>query len=340
MDKYTIITDNGNGLFAERLTDLYNKVCDYLKAEREAGRTLHYTKVFLSDIANQHDELCHSPLMTDIVGNTAHTIIQQSPVSGTKIAVLLKTSDEADAFTLQSLRLTDDEISNFGSYVQTIMLFDKYIALLKQQGLNLKDHCVRTWIYVRDIDTNYDGVVKARNDVFRQHGLTADTHFIASTGIGGRSLGKNVCVAIDFLTASNIQPDDKLFLHALDHLNPTHEYGVAFERGVRISLPRKYQYFISGTASINNRGEVINIGNVTKQTERLLENIEALLTDGEATMNDVKYFIIYLRDLADAPVVESYMNKVYPDVPRIITYAKVCRPAWLVEMECIAERER
>lgn len=340
MDKYTIITDNGNGLFAERLADLYNKVCDYLKAEREAGRTLHYTKVFLSDIANQHDELCHSPLMTDIVSNTAHTIIQQSPVSGTKIAVLLKTSDEADAFTLQSLRLTDDEISNFGSYVQTIMLFDKYIALLKQQGLNLKDHCVRTWIYVRDIDTNYDGVVKARNDVFRQHGLTADTHFIASTGIGGRSLGKNVCVAIDFLTASNIQPDDKLFLHALDHLNPTHEYGVAFERGVRISLPRKYQYFISGTASINNRGEVINIGNVTKQTERLLENIEALLADGEATMNDVKYFIIYLRDLADAPVVESYMNKVYPDVPRIITYAKVCRPAWLVEMECIAERER
>ena len=340
MDKYTIITDNGNGLFAERLADLYNKVCDYLKAEREAGRTLHYTKVFLSDIANQHDELCHSPLMTDIVGNTAHTIIQQSPVSGTKIAVLLKTSDEADAFTLQSLRLTDDEISNFGSYVQTIMLFDKYIALLKQQGLNLKDHCVRTWIYVRDIDTNYDGVVKARNDVFRQHGLTADTHFIASTGIGGRSLGKNVCVAIDFLTASNIQPDDKLFLHALDHLNPTHEYGVAFERGVRISLPRKYQYFISGTASINNRGEVINIGNVTKQTERLLENIEALLADGEATMNDVKYFIIYLRDIADAPVVENYMNKVYPDVPRIITYAKVCRPAWLVEMECIAERER
>lgn len=340
MDKYTIITDNGNGLFAERLADLYNKVCDYLKAEREAGRTLHYTKVFLSDIANQHDELCHSPLMTDIVSNTAHTIIQQSPVSGTKIAVLLKTSDEADAFTLQSLRLTDDEISNFGSYVQTIMLFDKYIALLKQQGLNLKDHCVRTWIYVRDIDTNYDGVVKARNDVFRQHGLTADTHFIASTGIGGRSLGKNVCVAIDFLTASNIQPDDKLFLHALDHLNPTHEYGVAFERGVRISLPRKYQYFISGTASINNRGEVINIGNVTKQTGRLLENIKALLADGEATMNDVKYFIIYLRDLADAPVVESYMNKVYPDVPRIITYAKVCRPAWLVEMECIAERER
>lgn len=340
MDKYTIITDNGQGLFAERLTDLYASVSHYLETEREEGRTLNFTKIFLSDIANQHDELCHSPLMTDIIENTAHTIIQQSPIGGVKIGLLLKTSDEPQAFTLQSLRLTDDEISNFGSYVQTIMLFDKYIALLKQKGLNLKEHCVRTWIYVRDIDTNYDGVVKARNDVFRQHGLTIETHFIASTGIGGRALGKNVCVAIDFLTASAIRPEDKLFLHALDHLNPTHEYGVAFERGVRITLPQKYQYFISGTASINNHGEVINIGNVTKQTERLLENIGALLADGDATLADVRYFIIYLRDLADAAVVDDYMEKHHPGVPRIITYAKVCRPAWLVEMECIAEKER
>lgn len=340
MDKYTIITDKGQGLFAERLTDLYASVSHYLETERKEGRTLNFTKIFLSDIANQHDELCHSPLMTDIIENTAHTIIQQSPIGGVKIGLLLKTSDEPQAFTLQSLRLTDDEISNFGSYVQTIMLFDKYIALLKQKGLNLKEHCVRTWIYVRDIDTNYDGVVKARNDVFRQHGLTIETHFIASTGIGGRALGKNVCVAIDFLTASAIHPEDKLFLQALDHLNPTHEYGVAFERGVRITLPEKYQYFISGTASINNHGEVINIGNVTKQTERLLENIGALLADGDATLADVRYFIIYLRDLADATVVDDYMEKHHPGVPRIITYAKVCRPAWLVEMECIAEKER
>ena len=57
-------------------------------------------------------------------------------------------------------------------------------------------------------------------------------------------------------------------------------------------------------------------------------------------MQDVKYFIVYLRDLADVQAVDDYMAKAYPDVPRIITHAKVCRPAWLVEMECIAERSR
>lgn len=344
MNQYKILTDGGKGLFAERLNQLYDEVKAYLDAELREHRQLRYTKVFLSDISNQEDELRRSPLMEEMIGKAAFTIIQQSPIGGAKIGVLLKTSDEPDPFVLHSLRLSDDEISNFGSYMQTIMLFDKYLALLKAEGLNLKDHCVRTWIYVRDIDTNYDGVVKARNDIFRQQGLTVDTHFIASTGIGGRAVGKNVCVAIDFLTAPRLHPDDKLYLKALDHLNPTHEYGVSFERGTRValhpstsaqSLP-KYEYFISGTASINNRGEVINVGDVTKQAERLLENIGALLADGGATMENVKYFIIYLRDLADAPAVEAYMAKEYPTVPRIITHANVCRPAWLVEMECVA----
>lgn len=340
MDHYEIITDAGHGLFAQRLDGIYNDIKGYLEAEQQQNRRLCYAKVFLSDISNQEEQLRHSLLMTDFLGKTACTIIQQSPIGGAKIGVLLKTSDEPEAFTMHSLRLTDDEVMNFGSYMQTIMLFDKYLEVLKAQGLNLKDHCVRTWIYVRDIDTNYDGVVKARNDVFRQHGLSVDTHFIASTGIGGRSMGKNVCVAIDFLTAPQVQPDDLLYLKALDHLNPTHEYGVAFERGVRVALPQKYEYFISGTASIDCHGEVINVGDVTKQAERLLENIEALLADGGATMADVKYFIIYLRDLADASAIDAYMQQAYPQVPRIITHAKVCRPAWLVEMECIAEKTK
>ena len=212
MDHYEIITDAGHGIFAQRLNGIYNDIKGYLEAEQQQNRRLCYAKVFLSDISNQEEQLRHSLLMTDFLDKTACTIIQQSPIGGAKIGVLLKTSDEPEAFTMHSLRLTDDEVMNFGSYMQTIMLFDKYLEVLKAQGLNLKDHCVRTWIYVRDIDTNYDGVVKARNDVFRQHGLSVDTHFIASTGIGGRSMGKNVCVAIDFLTAPQVQPDDLLFL--------------------------------------------------------------------------------------------------------------------------------
>lgn len=200
----------------------------------------------------------------------------------------------------------------------------------------MKTHLVRTWIYVSAIDVNYAGVVKARNDVFALEGLTADTHFIASTGIGGATSCRPSCVAIDFITYPDIRETDKQYLQALDHLNPTHEYGVAFERGTRLSLPSSDILYISGTASIDRHGQVLYVGDVKKQTARLLENIGVLLADGGATMNDIRYFIIYLRDISDYTTIEAMMSRIYPNIPRIIVQAKVCRPQWLIEMECVA----
>ena len=55
-------------------------------------------------------------------------------------------------------------------------------------------------------------------------------------------------------------------------------------------------------------------------------------------MKDIKYFIAYLRDFSDYAFVDSLLNKVYPDIPHLVVYGKICRPEWLVEMECIAEK--
>ena len=203
---------------------------------------------------------------------------------------------------------------------------------------------------MKSIDVNYQGVVEAHNDVFDQQGLTAETHYIASTGIGGATSVRHASVAIDFLTVPGIREEDKQYLQALNHLNPTHEYGVAFERGTRLTLPAhtlhpegsqqfKQQYFISGTASIDKHGDVVYEGDIVRQTGRLLENIGALLKDGDATMNDIQYFIIYLRDISDYHTVDRLMQQFYPQIPRIIVEAKVCRPGWLIEMECIAEKQ-
>ena len=339
MDKYNIISPATTGSFSQQLSALADQLGDLLSAERQAGRQLHYTKVFLSDSANQEPLLMASPLMTEHLQKAAYTIIQQPPLNGAKIVLLVKTSDTTDDFVFHSIRLTDQEAANQSSYVQTVMLFDKYIEATRHLNTTLKNHCVRTWIYVRDIDANYAGVVRARNDIFRQHGLSIETHFIASTGIGGRTGERKVLVAMDFLTCPNIQPDQKTYLQALTHLNPTHEYGVAFERATRLTLPNDRQLFlVSGTASINHHGEVVFVGDVRRQTRRLLENIGALLENGGATMADVRYFVVYLRDMADAPVVEEVLQSLHPDIPHVLTLAEACRTQWLVEMECIATK--
>ena len=361
MDKYTIFSPECKGSFNDRLNFLYLKLGNYLDLEGMEKRTLQYCKVFLSDSQNQIKELEESLLYQEFLKDTNLTIVEQTPLNASKISLLVKTTDDKAPILFRSLRLNEEEAKGKDSYEQTRMIFDKYLQLLEEYNrehgddkLTMARNLVRTWIYVTHIDVNYQGVVEARNDVFDQHNLTADTHYIASTGIGGATPVRHASIGIDFLTIPGIQEEDKKYLQALDHLNPTHEYGVAFERGTRLTFPTneseegkrqagkpqpsKQQYFISGTASIDKHGAVVYEGDIVKQTGRLLENIGALLNDGNATMNDIQYFIIYLRDISDYQTVEHMMNQLYPQIPHIIVEAKVCRPGWLIEMECIAEK--
>ena len=346
MDKYIIFSPETKGAFNDRLNFLYLKLGDYLDIEKLEHRSLQYCKVFLSDSQNQIKEFKESLLFQEILSHTNLTIVEQTPLSGSKVSLLVKTTDAQTPILFKSLRISEEEAKGKDSYEQTHLLFDRYIQLLdeynKQHGddkLTMARNLVRTWIYVTNIDVNYQGVVDARNDVFDNQGLTADTHYIASTGIGGATPTRHAAVGIDFLTVPGIKEEDKHYLQALDHLNPTHEYNVAFERGTRLSLPGKQQFFISGTASIDKHGKVVYEGDVVRQTGRLLENIGALLKDGGATMNDIQYFIIYLRDISDYHIVENMMRQLYPSIPHIIVEAKVCRPGWLIEMECIAEKD-
>lgn len=336
MDKYSIISPESKGTFNDRLNYLYLALGNYLDKENLEKRKLQYCKVFISDSKNQIKDLTDSLVYQEYLQDTNCTIVEQPPLNGSKITLLVKTTDDPTPVYFNSIRLSEDESKDKNSYEQTLLLFQKYLATLNN-GMTMERNLIRTWIYVTDIDINYQGVVEARNDLFAQHGLTSDTHYIASTGIGGATPTSHSTVAIDFLTIPNIQETDKHYLQAVDYLNPTHEYGVAFERGTRVSFPHKQQFFISGTASIDKYGQILYEGDIVRQTGRLLENIGALLKDGNATMKDIKYFIIYLRDLSDYHTVENMMQQFYPQIPHIIVEARVCRPGWLIEMECIAE---
>ncbi|SFG06099.1 Enamine deaminase RidA, house cleaning of reactive enamine intermediates, YjgF/YER057c/UK114 family [Prevotella sp. KH2C16] len=338
MNKYFVVAPVSRGSFADQIDEVYRSVAQIEADAVVNGCHLQYAKVALSDVQNQYDELTGSRLYEDYLSRLALTVVEQPPLCGSKISVLLKVSDETDDFLFFSMRLTAEECKGQTSHMQAVLLFRKVISLLGERHLTLLDNCLRTWIYVADIDINYAGVVKARNDIFSDQGLSAATHFIASTGIGGYSQTREACVAIDFLIGPDARGSDMKYLHAPDHLNPAHEYGVAFERGTRLSTPFGQTFFISGTASIDTNGQVMFQGDVLRQADRLLENIQSLLRDGGADLQDVQYFMVYLRDAADYERIDSYMKEHFPDTPCMIVNAKVCRPEWLVEMECIARK--
>jgi enamine deaminase RidA (YjgF/YER057c/UK114 family) len=46
--------------------------------------------------------------------------------------------------------------------------------------------------------------------------------------------------------------------------------------------------------------------------------------------------IVYLRDMADYRTVKALYDERFPNKPKVFVHGPVCRPGWLVEMECMA----
>ncbi|MDR1344876.1 MAG: hypothetical protein LBJ39_05930 [Tannerellaceae bacterium] len=315
---------------------------DELQSVLPKGSILVMKRYFASDAINQAELLP--------VENAAVSFVQQSPLNGSKVSLWAywvcdcSMTTEGGTTIMErphyrhffNMQLHDD--SN-GGFEQTEKIFKRYEEELANHNLSLKDNAIRTWIYVQGVDTNYAGMVEARRRHFREQGLTERTHYLASTGIEGKYLHPGTIVLADAYSIGNLLPGQVRYLKGSTHLNPTYEYGVTFERATAMEYGDRRHVFISGTASIDNKGQIVHPLDVAGQTERTLENISVLLSEGRCSMNDVAQLIVYLRDTADYYPVSAYMEKHHPDIPKTIVYAPVCRPGWLVEMECIAIKE-
>ena len=326
----------------ERLLHALQLVCaELLPADARPVLKRYY----LSDATNQ------APLMQPDDSCTV-SVIQQPPLDGSKVSLWVYFLAGADVQCRDGVTTVAHggyrhfwhmgmESPRGDSAAQTEQLLSGYEAELTASGLNLADDCVRTWFFVRDVDTNYAGLVKARLDNFLRVGLTPETHYISSTGIGGLPADTHALVQLGGYAVKGLAPGQQRYLYALTHLNPTIEYGVTFERGTVVEYGDRAQAFISGTASIDNKGRVVHVGDIVRQTHRMWENVDALLAEADMNLTDhAAQITVYLRDTADYVTVSDLFAARFPHVPTIITLAPVCRPEWLIEMECIAVADR
>jgi enamine deaminase RidA (YjgF/YER057c/UK114 family) len=222
------------------------------------------------------------------------------------------------------------------SLEQTRDIFMQYGEFLASRQMTLADNVIRTWLFVQDIDANYQGLVVGRREYFTKYGLTPDTHFIASTGIEGVYSDVAAKVAMDVYSVAGMRPGQIEFLAAPDHLSPTYVYGLTFERGVSVGYRDRKHVIISGTASIDHEGKILHEGDVSRQLDRTLENVGALLAAAGATLNDMCVLIVYVRDEADHAFAMERMRQRFGDAPIQVVVAPVCRPGWLIEVEGMA----
>jgi enamine deaminase RidA (YjgF/YER057c/UK114 family) len=218
------------------------------------------------------------------------------------------------------------------AFAQAYDMFEVAEQVLAAAGMTFRD-VQRTWIYLRDIDRDYDALNQARRQFFLDSRLERRP---ASTGVQGIPVSAAHDFAVSLYAVTSSQPLDVTRM-STPTLNEAWTYGAEFSRGLRVVDANKVTLHISGTASIDEGGRTVHVGDLPAQVERMLRNIETLLSAQGATFGDVVSAVAYVKHPADAPAVRSLLDaRGFTGFPCALVEAPLCRRELLCEIEAVA----
>ena len=96
--------------------------------------------------------------------------------------------------------------------------------------------------------------------------------------------------------------------------------------------------YTSGQVSWDDHGQLVGLGDPTAQTRQVLSNVESVLREGGATLDDVLKCNVYLADIRYFQAMNDVFATFFPAHPpaRTTVQAPLAEPEMLVEIEAIA----
>jgi enamine deaminase RidA (YjgF/YER057c/UK114 family) len=253
------------------------------------------------------------------------------------------------------------QASTASVYEQSLSAFRHLKALFDSANVRF-DQVIRTWLYLGGIVDGdgptqpYKELNRARTDFYEGIAFLSNrlppgrtgTVYPASTGIGTNGRGISMS-AIALVT-------DREDIVAVPLENPrqvaAYDYGARyspqspkFSRATALSCGNYTTIFISGTASIT-ASETRHIGNAAAQTRETLENIAALISEGNlaghglpglgTALEGLGLVRVYIKRPEDYAAARAVCEELLGELPTIYAIGDVCRPDLLVEIEGIA----
>jgi enamine deaminase RidA (YjgF/YER057c/UK114 family) len=231
---------------------------------------------------------------------------------------------------------------------QAEKMFREAEALLKSKGASFRD-VARTWIYVEDILDWYSDFNLARNTCYSEFGLlhngdvnnAEDIFLPASTGIEGRN-PEGTSTIMDLLavtkrsnTGIQIQP-----LYGNMQRSP-YRYGSAFSRAMKVVEPKEKWLFVSGTASLNEKGETVHAGDLRSQVEHTVEVVDSLVQPEGASFSDLCEATVFLKRKNDFSLYQETAESLgLSNIPAVYLIADVCWDELLFELDAAFVTER
>jgi enamine deaminase RidA (YjgF/YER057c/UK114 family) len=248
------------------------------------------------------------------------------------------------------------------AYEQTADVFEGLRAKLAEAGASFRD-VVRVWLYqggITHIESDierYRELNRARTDFFADipfharrllHGCNGRRVYPASTGIGTQGHGLvATCMALqtEREDVELLPLENPLQTSSFDYPELYSPKTPKFSRAMALRIGDHVTTWVSGTASIVN-AESVHLGDVEKQTEQVLTNIERLIAGDNfkrlgwrgagATLEDLAKVRVYVKHHEDYEKCRAVCERRLGAIPAIYAQADVCRPDLLVEIEGVA----
>jgi enamine deaminase RidA (YjgF/YER057c/UK114 family) len=371
-----MIEPSSRGSFTEQAEELFAQL-HCLACCREAGQIPTSMMVFLRDAADEEE--CRKIVAVRFREKApVVAFVAQPPCSGAALGVELWAVGgpgvEVKRFGPQVISVESNGIrwvhvgGVYGdatgpdeAHEESATAFRHLNEQLELAGVDF-GNVIRTWIYVNQITEGSEGqqryqeLNRARTDFFEGFRLCGknraswapETIYPASTGIGTQ--GKRI--VLNAVALQSDRPD--VFFMPLENPQQISSFDYharyspktpKFARAMAIIQGHFVTTMVSGTASIVDQ-TTVHIGDVAKQTEQTIENIEQLIGEPNfaqhnmpgvgATLKDIAKLRVYVKHAEDYEKCREIVEQKLPAIPAIYLHADVCRPDLLVEIEAVA----
>ena len=107
-----------------------------------------------------------------------------------------------------------------------------------------------------------------------------------------------------------------------------------------VEVPVGKMVFVSGQVARDLDGNVVGVGDIYAQTRQVLRNMQAILAEAEATMDDVVKVTVFVTNLeehlvASHEVRSEFFKNGYP-ASSLVEVSRLVHKDFLIEIEAIA----
>lgn len=129
------------------------------------------------------------------------------------------------------------------------------------------------------------------------------------------------------------------------HLNPKNftEIMGAYSHGLKVDVGDSEMIFVTGQIAMDKDGNAVAPDDIAKQAEFIFQNIEKILKEGGASIDDVVKAVIYVTDMSDFKEISAVRNKYFAKakpVSTLVEINKTVKEGCDLEIEVIAIKKK